>query len=155
MDLDMKSMFMYYAIIIIFILAASSLYAQEDSCFIENYKKRPEHAEMFGFENRAVFILELGHLLKCDKKVKKELSEDLKEGIRLKVFLNKSLTEVDSVQVHGLRLSPKKLRRLLRRTRKKAKVIRTCLAVNYYATEPSPPSMNITTTKSILLVFAK
>lgn len=148
-------MFMYNAIIIIFILAASNLYAQEDSCCIENYKKNPEHAEMFGFENRAVFILELGHLLKCDKKVKKELSEDLKGRIRLKVFLNKSLTEVDSVQVHGLRLSPKKQKRLLRQTRKKAKVIRHCLAVNYYATEPTPPSMNITTTKSIVLVFAK
>jgi len=147
---------MYRIIIFLFCcLTTGVLYAQEDSCFIENYKKNPEHGDMFGFDNRSVFILELGYLVKCDKKVKKELSEDLKGRIRLKVFLNKSLTEVDSVQVHGLRLSPKKLRRLLRRTRKKAKVIRTCLAVNYYATEPNPPCMNITTTKSIVLVFAK
>lgn len=126
---------MYRGLIFLLCLTFGTLNAQKDSCFIENYKKDPEHAEMFGFDDNTIFIYELGRLVKSDKA---KLSRDLEGKVYIKVFLNKSLTIIDSIEVEGLRLSPKKQKRLLRRSRKKVKIIRTCWAVNYYATGPKP-----------------
>jgi len=131
-----------------FCLTFGTLNAQKDSCFIENYKKDPEHADMFGFDDNTTFIYELGRLVKSDKA---KLSKDLEGDVYIKVFLNKSLTMIDSIEVEGLRLSPKKQKCLLRRSRKKVKIIRTCWAINYYATGPKPLPVYIRVKKRHIL----